>query len=285
MENETEGVGKVSGMRRTRQAGRRLAHLAAALVAAAAVCAARGDECRGDEVFNLCGSACPRRCGENRSDEAYCTMQCVQGCFCPESKPWHDAASGSCFDSAGACTSADLGCACGPAGCRLERILTYDCHALDIAINYGELAWSTAVIAALALWPGPRGIRLLVCSNLFLWAFQLALCFSLDETGVSVIWSAHAGMALALARNRSYLNAVGPYRGMLSRRLTVATFVLCSLAWVYYALTADALETVAHAAAIVMGWGLTCLYLRCFKPYAGVAVADLPAEASFAETP
>merc|ERR1719482_141645 len=40
--------------------------------------------CPGDTVYQTCGTACPKEC--NKPAAAFCTHQCVKGCFCPEGK-------------------------------------------------------------------------------------------------------------------------------------------------------------------------------------------------------
>merc|ERR1711959_407337 len=40
--------------------------------------------CPGDLVYKTCGTACPKEC--NKPAAAFCTRQCVEGCFCPEGK-------------------------------------------------------------------------------------------------------------------------------------------------------------------------------------------------------
>ncbi|XP_064401886.1 von Willebrand factor-like isoform X3 [Halichondria panicea] len=39
-------------------------------------------QCPEGKVYQECGSACPKTC-DNKDELTFCTLQCVQGCFCP----------------------------------------------------------------------------------------------------------------------------------------------------------------------------------------------------------
>ena len=51
-------------------------------------------QCNGGMEFTYCGTACPKECG--KEEPMICTMQCVEGCFCPHSQSIWDPIAGKC---------------------------------------------------------------------------------------------------------------------------------------------------------------------------------------------
>jgi hypothetical protein len=115
---------------------------------------------------------------------------------------------------------------------------------MDCALNYA-LSASTLVLLLLT---APR-----LLSASFLWlsfvAFQLILCLFITSCfGISVIWNAALGSSVVFA-----LRTRDPIRRALHIEFTVFVLSLCVAVDVYYALTAAALTTIAHIAAVVLG--------------------------------
>lgn len=129
----------------------------------------------------------------------------------------------------------------------LRRVLTYECTCdatPDCALNY-----AMGVCTTLALFVVTPSIR----SAILLWAFfvvfQLALCLLLVNcTGISVVWNANAGALVVFA-----LRSLEPE--LRAFRLELVAFIvsLALLVDAYYVAAAEALTTIAHIAAIVLG--------------------------------
>ncbi|KAJ1551159.1 hypothetical protein HK405_015069, partial [Cladochytrium tenue] len=122
--------------------------------------------------------------------------------------------------------------------------------------------------------PLPLGaaVGFLAAATAFLWAFQLLLCLYVTECyGISIVWSALWGMcafcwagAVAAAAGSSSSSSSssslssrwlsGGWTGSRAGdALAVLATIGCLAAWAYYAAVEDALTTVAHAAAVVLG--------------------------------
>ncbi|GBG29326.1 Hypothetical Protein FCC1311_055482 [Hondaea fermentalgiana] len=167
----------------------------------------------------------------------------------------------------------------------LVRILSYECSPGDVAINYALVAWSTVLCAEgiLAAFepataaksdtssggstksqgerPGDADSRrtgraVVWAVNAYLWGFQIGLCLAVDCVGISIVWSAHAGILIALARSLE-IDAT-PFLRQKLRNFAGA----CIAAWTYYALVEPPITTVAHAAAVAMGLGIGDLIRR-----------------------
>jgi signal transduction histidine kinase len=136
---------------------------------------------------------------------------------------------------------------CADDASELRRVLTYNCTCdatPDCALNY-----ALSVCTTLALFVVTPSIRSAVLLWAFFVSFQLALCLLLVNcTGVSVVWNANAGALLVFA-----IRSLEP--DLRAFRLELVAFIvsLALLVDVYYVAAADALTTVAHIAAIVLG--------------------------------
>jgi hypothetical protein len=129
----------------------------------------------------------------------------------------------------------------------LRRILSYDCScdvSSDCALNYAL----TALTGMLLVITAPR----LLYSSLLLAsfvAFQLVLClFVVSCVGISIVWNACLGSSFVFA-----LRTPEPVRRALHVEFGVFVATMGLLVDVYYALSADALTTIAHIAALVLG--------------------------------
>ena len=140
------------------------------------------------------------------------------------------------------------------------RILLYcGSHSptLDIGLNYAILAVTTVVGTMLFLTRRGRGnvmekgLKLWAASSGFFAMFQIVLCLSLPPeagcTGISIIWSAQVGALWSWRRAHVF-----HVSGSEDRPLAIVSAFAIAL-WAYYAVVEDALTTVAHAAAAVMG--------------------------------
>lgn len=132
--------------------------------------------------------------------------------------------------------------------CGVWCILTYDGSTTDIIINYTMLAINLLITAFVNRHQGVLWwVNVLLTA--FLFAFQIVLCLVIGCMGISVVWSAQFGYYGVLA-------AFG------KRPITEQKELLCAvlfgvvatlLTWLYYLVTAEAITTVAHLCAALMG--------------------------------
>jgi len=99
--------------------------------------------------------------------------------------------------------------------------------------------------------PGPGPLRR---------AYQVGLCLALSGleqhgvecTGISIVWSAHAGLAACLLLSRAFRAACLPCRLRHAAAAVCCLEAVVVVVWAYYAVVAEALTTVAHLAAFAM---------------------------------
>lgn len=154
---------------------------------------------------------------------------------------------------------------------RTACILSYGGGVTDIAINYTLLVLS---VGGAGYWqlrqqryerihneqdqqllslsissPSPKAAALSIGFTI---AFQIVLCLCLFCSGISIVWCAVAGwMLMGMQRERRH-----EFRS--SSKVQLFLFLLLPLTVdaagiLYYAITADAITTVAHGCALAMG--------------------------------
>jgi hypothetical protein len=174
-------------------------------------------------------------------------------------------------------------------GCRngtlLERtgcILTYDGTTRDIVLNTFLLAVNVVVCsittASNAHYGTIRGIQrklFAACALVFVAAYQIILCLIVGCSGISIIWCACAGWILNEGRRRSCMGDSGSNVSEASSRwnhhITLLLWERVMLAAdvvviIYYGYVAEAITTVAHICAILMGFLLSMASIRIFDP-------------------
>jgi hypothetical protein len=91
-------------------------------------------------------------------------------------------------------------------------------------------------------------------------ALQVSLCLLVGCIGISIVWSALCPFTLSLYHPLGRATQLPP-------RLTACLFLLPALltlsVWLYYAITADALTSVAHALAALLGCALARAVYVC----------------------
>ncbi|MEL7530318.1 MAG: hypothetical protein AAFN10_03380 [Bacteroidota bacterium] len=130
---------------------------------------------------------------------------------------------------------------------------TYRGHMLDIAINY--------VVLALCLLPYffAKGKDKVILGNLWVWigllmaALQIWIWFEMNESGISLIWSALAGLnILLLVKIKRSPEAENP----LIKQLLWASLIAVLAANLYYAITLPPITTIAHIIALLVGMAI-----------------------------
>jgi signal transduction histidine kinase len=116
-------------------------------------------------------------------------------------------------------------------------------------VDIVDFNYAMGVCTTLALFVVTPSIRSAVLLWAFFVVFQLALCLLLVNcTGISVVWNANAGALVVFA-----LRSLEPE--LRAFRLELVAFIvsLALLVDAYYVAAAEALTTIAHIAAIVLG--------------------------------
>lgn len=147
---------------------------------------------------------------------------------------------------------------------RIGCILTYGGGARDIAINYAlfilNSVWCcrVAVMATASATPNTRKSYYTssAISLLFVVAFQITLCLILGCSGISIIWCAQAGWIVHHRYHQTHSQA---HR---IPKAEIGVVVVDVLAILYYATTTEAITTVAHFCAIMLGSLLSFLVTR-----------------------
>ena len=136
----------------------------------------------------------------------------------------------------------------------LLGILTYEGCTADIALNYFALAINTLTLIRLChhlqFSYSHRSIRhVWIMLTLFLLVFQIVLCLFVGCSGISIVWSAQIGFCWFF---RSAYSTQSPETYVLRLLLGISTLLSCGL-WIYYAVIADQLTTLAHGCAVLLG--------------------------------
>mmetsp|Transcript_19814 Transcript_19814/g.33332 ORF Transcript_19814/g.33332 Transcript_19814/m.33332 type:complete len:208 (+) Transcript_19814:111-734(+) len=174
----------------------------------------------------------------------------------------------------------------------IQKILTYDNSTLDIILNYILLFISFPLICILNYWfirsnlysspvQRSRDISLIkyclfpgfYVTSLFI--FQIGICLLADCVGISIVWSSNVGVILIFLKyfwtNRqdsdSYRAAHETHSFSFDNNLcctssTGVVLVACVAVWGYYAVVEEALTTVAHICALLLGAMIGHVYVR-----------------------
>ena len=151
-------------------------------------------------------------------------------------------------------------------------ILTYNNHQVDVYLNYVAILLSTIPLmltfALLNRCKYSSVIRhtLWIIILLFLFLFQIGLCVAVNCAGVSVVWSALVGFTPFLFVNIKYFDATAyesVYVTFINATLHVSIVYSIAL-WIYYAVVATFITTVAHFCALVLGIFLAYMLVYIF---------------------
>jgi hypothetical protein len=172
------------------------------------------------------------------------------------------------------------GCTNGTLLVRTGCILTYQGSQKDIVLNYALLVANVVVCSITTASNAHRGLeRKLVASGalVFVAAYQINLCLIVGCSGISIIWSACAGWILGEGRRRACMlgvygsSATETSSSPWNRHITLLVWERVMLAAdvlviIYYACVTEAITTVAHLCAILMGFLLSLASIRIFDP-------------------
>jgi hypothetical protein len=169
---------------------------------------------------------------------------------------------------------------------RTGCILTYQGSQKDIVLNYVLLVANVIVCSITtssnAHYGTSRGLeRKLVASGalVFVAAYQINLCLLVGCSGISIIWSACVGWIFSEGRRRACMlggsgsnateaSSSSPPRNRHITLLVWERAILTAdvLAIIYYACATEAITTIAHLCAILMGFLLSLASIRIFDP-------------------
>jgi hypothetical protein len=109
--------------------------------------------------------------------------------------------------------------------------------------------------------------KIMVFSTIYLWVFQITLCFIVGCVGVSVVWSAQLGILINHRRHHSATKiSTNEKTRLWAMRLYRVSLVIGFTAWVYYAVIEEPITTLAHFCALAMGLLLDALTQRWMPP-------------------
>jgi hypothetical protein len=157
----------------------------------------------------------------------------------------------------------------------VQKILTYDNSTMDIILNYILFVISFFLVCWLNYWVvqnlsrGPvsthQYIRFPAVYVIGMFIFQISLCLFADCVGISVVWSSNVGVIWMLVRlingQRQWRN-YSSYDQLIGASSTVTVIVACIAVWCYYAIIEEALTTVAHLCALILGIIIGNIYVK-----------------------
>lgn len=161
-------------------------------------------------------------------------------------------------------------CMNGTVGGRLGCILSYDGSKPDIIINYLllliNLIWCVVAFRFHSQQEPERASKLrlfAIFSLVGVVAFQIGICWILGCMGISLIWCATAGW---MASERQRLKEREELNVTTLRWSQVELFVIVldTGAIVYYAFVSEAITTVAHICALILGAMLSMISIRMY---------------------
>ena len=140
----------------------------------------------------------------------------------------------------------------------VEGILCYEGNVIDIVLNYTAIA-ATIVPTILIYCYLPleyEHLRLFwIPYVILLFIFQVSLCLIVGCFGVSIVWSALCSFAIysyvLFISSRSYSIPLGNLVLIQSSLSTSTLFSI--LLWIYYAVVADFITSLAHLCAVLLG--------------------------------
>mmetsp|Transcript_16495 Transcript_16495/g.27944 ORF Transcript_16495/g.27944 Transcript_16495/m.27944 type:complete len:192 (+) Transcript_16495:55-630(+) len=162
------------------------------------------------------------------------------------------------------CTTGNI---VGRVGC----ILDYDGHFLDVAINY-LLFFVNLAVCVLALRLHTKDVvksnklrSYALGSIIFVVVFQIGLCLVVGCMGISIVWCAMGGWIIS-ERRRLQESRDEELNRLRENSLAIERFVvvLNVIALLYYAVKLEALTTVAHVCALVLGAILSVISIKLF---------------------
>lgn len=149
---------------------------------------------------------------------------------------------------------------------RIGCILTYGGERNDILINYAlfvlNTVWCYYALVATTCADRPTTRRsyyytLSAMSLVFVVVFQVVLCLIVGCSGISVVWCAQAGW---IVHQRYHHHCCQTREAVvIIPSMEIIVLVVDVLAILYYAVTMEAITTVAHVCALALGSLLSLL--------------------------
>jgi hypothetical protein len=150
----------------------------------------------------------------------------------------------------------------GSGGDLIICILTYNNYQIDVYLNYIAIVLASLSLILTVMLLNKRKYSVMIryvswIGTIFgLFSFQIGLCVAVNCAGVSVIWSALAGFTPFLFFNIQYFDEMAYDKAYYVAGITTSLYIseLYSIVlWIYYAVVASFITTVAHLCAIILG--------------------------------